>query len=72
VASRNRELSRAELRAKKRRTKTFVARLEFGMIIFTLTLVIGGGVVAYNQIPGVKANRLLILMLTLLNWIPAR
>ena len=57
MASRNRELSRAELRAKKRRTKTFVARLEFGMIIFTLTLVIGGGVVAYNQIPGVKANR---------------
>ncbi len=51
------ELSRAQIRAKKRKTRTFIARLELGMIVGTLAIVVIGGVVFYNQIPGVKASK---------------
>jgi len=57
VTRNSRELTRAELRAKRRKTKTFIARLELGMIVGVLALVVVGGVVFYNQIPGVKASK---------------
>ncbi|MCR4901840.1 MAG: tetratricopeptide repeat protein [Butyrivibrio sp.] len=52
-----RQLTRAEIRAKKRRTKVFIARLELGLVVFGLFGSVIGGVILYNQLPGVKASK---------------